>query len=75
MQETHIKKSEKIDFLATFKSFEVGECELLKFADTQAHATTFRTLYCKYRKQGLLTSKLRFTETKSPAGTFILRLA
>lgn len=75
MQETHLKKSSKIDFLATFKAFGIGEYELLPFSDTQTHTTSFRSIYCKFRKNGLLTSTLSFTETKNPAGTLILRRA
>lgn len=73
MQESHIKKTEKIDFLSTFKAFGVGECEVLLFSDTHTHTSSLRTTYCKYRRMGLLTHKLRFTEVKNPAGTLIFR--
>lgn len=73
MQETHLKKCTKVDFLATFKSFEPGECEILPYSETQTHTTVLRSLYCKYRRMGLLTHKISFTELKNPAGTLVLR--
>lgn len=73
MQESHLKKTEKVDFLSTFKAFAVGECEIMHFSEIHTHTSTLRSLYCKYRRMGLLTHKLKFTEIKNPAGTLILR--
>lgn len=73
MQETHVKKSTKINFLETFKAFDPGESELIPFSETKTHTSSFASIYCKLRKQGLLTSKLSFYEVKNPAGTLILR--
>lgn len=75
MQETHLKKCTKIDFLNTFRSFNVGDTETFWFEDTKTHATTWRTLYCKFRKEKKLDFGLKISEVNNPAGTIVSRIS
>ena len=73
MQETHLKKVEKTEILATLKSFSVGESEFITFSDSQVDTITFRVRYSQLRKQGLLTGEFSFFDSQSPVGTLIFR--
>lgn len=74
MQATHLKFVSKTNILATLKSFQVGESEIIPFSESKVDTTTFRSRYAVLRNNGNLQGEFRFLSSKDPVGTLIIRI-
>lgn len=76
MQETHLKKSQITDVLATLRCFAIGDSECILFEDSRVDITYWRSRYGILRKRNQLSGSFRFhkTEVNGKEGTLIARV-
>lgn len=72
MQETHLKKKQCADILATLKSFNAGDSEMILFEDSRVETRTWDVRCRQLRNEGHLEKKFTFVDSLNPRGTFIL---
>lgn len=77
MQETHLKKVEKTEILATLKSFNVGDSERIPFSESRVDTDTWRARCGELKRKGHLSGRYKFIrhDIENSKGTLIMRVA